>query len=271
MAKTSGAALTEFFFLTIILVPLLFGTAMLGKQIDIAQRAVMASRYAVWETTVHGHGASADEVRHRFFAPSPGEDDSETDAADAERAGVTSRRGAEGDPDETGSAREDDAASGGILAQTRVAVRVDGVGARHEASDGSAVARTVGRAVNAAGDAIRRASGGEWDITADGMTRGVVSVPVESNGWLAGRTLEERSVIMNDGWNASGLNQLNARTKSFVPAGGLETVGNVLSNAGVLPVLKELKGLDGALGLVDASALPLPEVRPLQPYAERRP
>ena len=257
-AKARGAALTETFFLTMILVPLLFGTAMLGKLIDIRQTAVQASRYTVWEATVHGDAAPPDDVHARFFARH-----GDGYAGGATDGGATAA--ASGDTGEMG-----------MRAQTRVSFGPAGVAARdyeHERArgDDGGVAMTVGEAIHGAGNLLDGANGGEWNVSADGFVRGSVSVPVEGNGWLAGSTLIEPAVILNDGWSASGTAQLEKRTKSFVPAGALDTVGDVLSAVSVVPILKELKGLNGALGKVDAASLPDGERHVLAPYRETSP
>jgi len=52
-SNARGSALTEFFFLTIIMLPLFFGIPMIGKLIDLKQTAVQAGRYAAWEATTN--------------------------------------------------------------------------------------------------------------------------------------------------------------------------------------------------------------------------
>ena len=267
--ESRGAALTEFAILTIILVPLLFGTAMIGKLIEVRQTAVQASRYAVWETTVHGVDAPASSVAERFFG---------------EHAAVLSSApygaaSADADPEGRRAAPAD--AARGIPGDTRVVVRGGAVAEARDASvTGPRNARATGEAVAEAGRALGSLTDGEWELPGDGFVRRGVTVPVERTPWLANATggcgagqshcLSELSVIMSDGWSVAGTEESERRVRSLVPASALDAVGTLLSEAGRLPVLKELRGLDNALGAVDAITLPPTEsgVRTLDPYAE---
>ena len=61
----SGAALTETVVMLTVLIPLALGVSMIGKMMDVKQTTVQASRYAVWESTVHD--AMPTDMDVRFF------------------------------------------------------------------------------------------------------------------------------------------------------------------------------------------------------------
>ena len=145
----------------------------------------------------------------------------------------------------------------------------------------------VGGAVRDAGSAMesfsRFGDDTDWALTGDGLTVGGVRVGIERSGWLerlapdcsiagAFACLDELSVIMSDGWSASGTKQAKERVRSLVPANALHTLGDAVSVAGKLPPFKDLEGLKNAFGHVDMSVLPPAEdnVRPLERYEEER-
>ncbi|MDG3064646.1 hypothetical protein ACFQ4M_14285 [Thauera mechernichensis] len=78
-ARIRGQSSVEFLALALVLLPLLLIVPLIGKQLDIAQAAAAAARYAAFEGTVR-HGGSlqpwkpdavlADELRRRFFSTS---------------------------------------------------------------------------------------------------------------------------------------------------------------------------------------------------------
>ncbi len=77
--RTRGQSTVEFLVLALALLPLFLIVPLLGKHLDIAQTAAIASRYVAFEGMVH-HGSSlqpwksdaqlAEEVRRRFFGTS---------------------------------------------------------------------------------------------------------------------------------------------------------------------------------------------------------
>ncbi len=76
-SRQRGQSTVEFVVLAFVLVPLLLAVPLIGKYMDIAQTAAVASRYAVFEGTVR-HSSATDgwktdaglamEVRRRFFS-----------------------------------------------------------------------------------------------------------------------------------------------------------------------------------------------------------
>ena len=70
MKRQNGGALTEFFFVTMIMVPLFFAIPMVGKLVDLKQTTIQASRYSAWEATVYPSGANGNmptAVKERFW------------------------------------------------------------------------------------------------------------------------------------------------------------------------------------------------------------
>jgi len=255
----------------IILVPLLFGTAMIGKLIDVRQTAVQASRYAAWESTVNDGVVTDGDVTARFFADRSSPVASmAAGALDRNPGGENALWGARGTP------------STGVMEDTRVTVDVAGVSIVEDRSiEGPTAARTMGTVVVGAGQALSHVTGGDWELEADGLLRRGVTVPVENNGWLARQIggcgsvdapdcLQELSVIMTDDWSVGSNAAARDRARNLVPAGALRALSDLLSHAGNLPILKELSGLAGALGKVDVEALPASETgrRTLGDYDE---
>lgn len=79
LPRQRGQSTVEFVVLALVLVPLVLIVPLLGKYMDIAQVAAVASRYAAFESTVSHSGALggwksdallAQEVRRRFFSNS---------------------------------------------------------------------------------------------------------------------------------------------------------------------------------------------------------
>ena len=78
-SRQHGQSTVEFVVLSLVLVPLLLAVALIGKYMDLAQTAAVASRYAAFEATVRHASANggwksdaelAMEVRRRFFSNS---------------------------------------------------------------------------------------------------------------------------------------------------------------------------------------------------------
>lgn len=264
-----GAALTELVVLTLLLVPLIVGIPMLGKLIDVRLSAVQASRYAVWEASVDAQATPPTNVAERFFGdPANAIVSRPTAPGENPLWGPASRGGAASDPRFGAADVRVDPARVAALAYAEVPDTLRGEG----------VARRGGEAVRAAGEALAGSTGGRWDLTADGLLLGGVHVEIAGDGWFAGdraacaagawRCVEERSVIMIDGWSAGGAAMARERARSLVPMGALGWVGDLLATIGKVPVFKELKGLEDAFGHVDVEHLPENERRrrTLEPY-----
>ena len=266
-----GSALVEAVVLMVVLVPIMFGVVMIGKLIDLKQTGEQASRYAAWEATVHApdspQGARPAAVRERFF----GKRENAISSSPHE-PGNHQLWGAQASTDDVSWA-------------SRTAIRIDpeSIDAQHYAYGVGepTVAMQVGRAAASAGKVLDGVRGNQWGLAADGLVRATVGVQVKSNDWLTApgqgkgkgqgqgqgqgqvcgaadnfACLHSSTVIMADGWSSSSDQQAAERVRSLVPLSALEPLGNIISRVGHIPMLKELKKLDGALGHVDMSVLP---------------
>lgn len=68
-----GQALVEGVIIVLVLLLVLFGTVLIGKRVDIAHGAILASRYAAFERSVWAPGGKSDtqiaiEIRNRLYA-----------------------------------------------------------------------------------------------------------------------------------------------------------------------------------------------------------
>lgn len=256
-AVQKGSAMVETAILMVVLIPVIFGTVMVGKLIDLKQTSEQAGRYAAWEATVYPQsgpdGLKPAAVRERFF----GAADNAISSTRRE-AGSNTLWGAEDATQNPGWADR----SGIEIDESSVA------GLAYERGVGDAsVAMRVGRAAGGSGEILDGLKGNSWGLTTNGLVRAGVSVPVKTNEWLqAGAQtcgsesgyvcLQSKSVILVDGWSASSDEQAKRRVRSLVPASALQPLGDLIANVGHLPMFKELKKLDGAFGHVDMSVLP---------------
>ena len=281
--RVRGGALTEFAVLLSVMVPLLVSVPMLGKLVDLQQTNVQAARYALWEATVEEGARAPGELRARFYG-----DPSAPLSSRPEAVGRNALWG----PGEGGASETRTASAEGVpdarveIDAARVAALPygDPFGHAAAATPGPRLAARAGAAVRSTGGLLEGATGGEWNLTADGLLGGGVRVGVARHEMLlagrAGRAcasavacLEERAVILVDGWSAAGEAGAERRVRSLVPAAAARRVGDAIALVGHLPVYKDLRELKGALGWVDVTRLPDSErgTRPLLPHrGERR-
>lgn len=254
--SSKGSALVETSILMTVMLPVIFGTAMVGKIIDLKQTAEQAGRYAAWEATVYPqsgpNNAAPTAIADRFFGQS-----STAIQTHAIEAG-SHRLWGELDKLE----RE------GLAAETQVQILSNSVIASYERDISEpSVAMSIGQQAGRAGEFLDGLSGNSWGLSSDGLLRAEVGVAIQGNSWLAstqqgcasGETfacLQSASVILADGWSASGDVQAKRRVRSLMPASALQPLGDVVSLVGHLPMFKELKDLRGAFGHVDMSVLP---------------
>lgn len=252
-----GSAMVETAILMVVLIPVIFGTVMVGKLIDLKQTSEQAGRYAAWEATVYPQsgpdGIKPALVRQRFFG-----------AADNAISSTTQDAGSN-----TLWGAKDDTQSHGWSEKTGIEIEESSVaGLAYERGVGEAsVAMRVGQAAGSSGEILDGLQGNSWGLSTNGLVRAGVSVPVKTNEWLqaGGQAcgsesgyvcLHSKSVILVDGWSASSDDQAKRRVRSLVPASALQPLGDLISNVGRLPMFKELKKLDGAFGHVNMSVLP---------------
>ena len=69
--REKGSAMVETAILLVVLLPVIFGTVMIGKLTDLKQTSEQAGRYAAWEATVYPqsgpNGIRPSATRERFF------------------------------------------------------------------------------------------------------------------------------------------------------------------------------------------------------------
>lgn len=265
--RCAGSAMTEFAVLCVFLmVPLMLAIPMLGNMVDMRQTAVQAGRYATWQSTVQSQGVQDHALlRDRFFSRSDALISSHTSDA-----GHNVLWGEGNEPD------------GVLRSASDIEVDTETVGMNtrlHADDDGLGIASGIGAVVETAGDAIGTLTGREWGLGETALTRTEISLAVKANEW--GRNtgtneacgggmgcMFEGGAILVDGWSASGDAQAKERTQALVPATALESVGDVLSVLGAVPVFKELGRLDGMFGYVDMAPLPEHADRGLDRYVE---
>ncbi len=238
--RQRGQAVTEFAAMGAVLVPLFLLVPLLGKVSDLNHTTIEASRYAAWERTVADTGQKPDtelaaEIQRRLY--------SRPDMpihTGAGRPDVKKDR----NPLWTGYGGKD------VL---RSAVDDVGMGVSEGKAPGplsSAVASVVTRAGQLMG---RFNSGARFDLENDGLYAARVGTNVGANDLAflgskdcSGKDSKEvfacitrQNVILADGWDASGPQQVEARTKAFVPLGIFSGVTKVTDIVGKVPFMKE--------------------------------
>ena len=257
----TGSALTEFAVLMVVSVPLFLMLPMLGKMADVNQSTIQASRYGAWERTVSNKEGKRllIEISNRFFAnPDLG--------IRSGRGGVVSGQGSQnvfwsgyGADSRFFTAGED-----------VIDPSVVGEGKAFEQSAAGRLSTNIVKM----GEEIGKHTGGNWDLSANGMFVSTVRANVSGNSLLQkGKNcqgnetdksfvcVERTNVILVDGWGARDALHVEERTKSLVPLGALQPFGDALAKVGRgLSILGdapfgELKKLEGAFGLVKPDVL----------------
>ncbi len=256
MNRHYGGALIEFVYLSMIMAPLFFAIPMIGKLIDLKQTTIQASRYSAWETTVYPGGSNGNmptAVKERFFGDNKNAFVSYSSEAGSnplwgdDEINVNGRWWNETD------AVIDEGSVSGMPYQTIITSGGNGFEIGNQASN--------------SGEILDGVSGNTWGLESNGYVRADINLDIQESTWLE-RTqgncggensytcINASSVIMNDGWSASGNDQVRRRVRSLMPASILEPIGNAVSLLGNLPVLDELDGLKNAFGHVDMDVLP---------------
>lgn len=259
MKRQHGAALAETFILMLVLTPIMFGVPMIGKLIDLRQNTVQASRYAAWQATVSNSATAPNDINDRFFSIAGVPLGGDASAPNA-------LWGDTQDDDQTSELPEVEAQSlSNYWTPAHTEVRLDEqsgaalpyISAYDSGADGKAALEIQGM-VEKAGDAAASVTGGEWMQSGSlkGMLRGEVQAQVQGNGWFDTLTFNDSTVIMYDNWSSRNDSQAADRSRAMVPAGALEPIGNMFAKVGAIPMLKELKNLDGRFGYVDMQPLP---------------
>jgi hypothetical protein len=268
--KQLGNATVETLLIATAMIPFFTGIPLMGKIADINNTTTQASRYLAWEQTVGRPGNPPQqnlqlELQNRFFA-------------DPDLQIRSDRQQITGDdainPMWAGYGFDNDGNPNRLIDQANgPTYQLD-----NDNPDGLAGSLLAG--IDTMGDTMSSFSGGEWDVEAQGLYTGQVSINVMRNAFLAqgvdcsSRVSESitacitrANAIFVDSWDAQNANQAGARARTFVPAGALEPVGNLLARVpGKVPFFRDLGGLqsdeNGGFGYVN------PNVLPMDRYAE---
>ncbi|MBT2990011.1 MAG: hypothetical protein KME65_13740 [Candidatus Thiodiazotropha sp. (ex Ctena orbiculata)] len=270
LRKQQGNATVETILIATVAVPLLTGIPLIGKIADINNTTTQSSRYLAWEQTIAGPNyKSSDqleiEVRNRFFARPDLQIRTDQDRLTDEESE---------NPLWTGYGyQEDDEANRLVSLDSSVTQSVTNVRP-------NSIAGTLSSGIKTIGDTMAGFTGGEWDIEENGLYTGMVTIEVASNPIMSSGfdcddqesesaivCVRRSNTIYADGWDAENAAHAANRSRTFVPAGALEPVGNTLADiATLVPFFADIQGLrsdnNGGFGYVN------PNVLPMDRYAE---
>ncbi len=258
--NVSGSALVETTILMLVMLPVVFGLAMVGNLIDLKQTTEQAARYSAWESTVYpdasANSTSVDTVNDRFFAVSESPISSQPNTSAQNRLW-----GSQG------------LAIADLQSRSEFTIDESSLTVAYGASQqSSTLSMKIGQTVGRSGEFLEGVSGNAWGLTAEGLTASTVGININASEWLPSggadcaaedgqACLSSQAAILSDGWSASDDEQARQRVRSLMPASVLEPIGNAVSVVGHLPLFNELKDLRGAFGHVDMTVLPEYESR----------
>jgi hypothetical protein len=268
--KQQGNATVETILIATVTVPLLTGIPLLGKIADVNNTTAQSSRYLAWEQTIAGQNTKPieqleTEVRNRFYA--------RPDLQIRTNQGVLTNEEDE-NPLWTGFGYDDDEQENRLVSLGS-AIRLE-----NDNVSPDSIAGTLSTGINMVGDTLGAFTGGEWDIEENGLYTGTVSVDVAGNSMFASGVdcndqesettiacIRRSNTIFTDSWDARNPAHAASRSRSFVPAGALEPVGDSLANvASIVPFFADIRTLrsdsNGGFGYIN------PNVLPMDRYAE---
>ncbi|MES9970352.1 MAG: hypothetical protein ABW092_09985 [Candidatus Thiodiazotropha sp.] len=263
--RQSGGATVETILVATVLVPVLGSLPLLGKIADINNTTNQASRYMAWEQTVTGQSGKPvsqlqSEVSNRFFA----------------RPDLHIRTDREGlsEDDQTnhfwtgyGYTEEDEI--------NRLVSYGDGMTLELGNDEPDSLAGTLSSGIATIGRTMARFTGGEWEIEDAGLYTARVSVNVASNQYLesgngcgnsdsedVAACVSRANTIFVDAWEVADADHAEDRTRTFVPAAGLEELGSAaVQIVGMVPFFADIGTLEtdenGGFGYIDSEVLPL--------------
>lgn len=277
--RCHGAALTETFILSVVLVPMLFLFPLIGRIGDLKSTTDQAGRYLAWEHSVGSGNSGRQDVVARFYEQ-PG------------AAILTGQRSRNGDqaflplweiqPDNTETAVITESGSGDSSGIDPLAVPDDlhaplsirfGDGAGVSEETGGVPGFSAGilsKGIGEIAGAMNFASGAEWDASEEGLYTSGIQLEIASHPLLpisgtscTGQSgsdslacLSSATTLLVDGWGVGDIDHALRRTRAMVPATALDPVGEALSVVGKLPMFTDLEKLEDAFGHVDADPLP---------------
>ncbi|MEW8191600.1 MAG: hypothetical protein AB2766_20075 [Candidatus Thiodiazotropha endolucinida] len=268
--KQKGNATVETILIATVTVPLLTGIPLMGKIADINHTTAQSSRYLAWEQTIAGpHYKDIEqletEVNNRFFVRPDLQIRTDREALTNEGFENPFWSGIGYDEDDE---------------ENRLVVLGRGFDASVSNQRPESIAGTLSAGINEIGDTLASITGGQWDIEENGLYTGRVSIEVAGNTILtSGVDCNEQesgtitacvtytNTIYADSWDARDPAQAARRSRSFVPAGALESIGDALADvATIVPFFADIQGLhsdsNGGFGYIN------PHVLPMDRYAE---
>jgi hypothetical protein len=265
LSKQNGNATVETILIATVAVPLLTGIPLVGKIADVNNTTAQSSRYLAWEQTIAGDSYKPNErleaeVRHRFMARPDLQIRTSLDELTEEESE---------NPLWSGFGRnEDDEENRLVSFDSTLTTRVDNVRP-------SSIAGTLSAGIHTIGDTMASITGGNWDIEENGMITGTVSLEVTGNSIMSSGVdcndqesdetvacVRRSNTIFVDSWDAENAGHAAERSRSFVPAGALEPVGDALANIVTLvPFFADIQGLrsdsNGGFGYINPNVLPM--------------
>ena len=302
IAYANGAALVETIALSAGLLLFMTGIPMVGSLIDLNQTTMQASRYLAWEKTVQPNSVLVtDQVESRFFqdhsAPIQTQKPIDELLGTNLLWGPLVRNTTPNGTAESGSLPVSLTQNRIPLHQrARVTADVKNVvsyiadetlptsaqfsngkpGTTISNPEKSRVFDRVGRVVGGLGRFLSKDGWDNANPYVNGLMRSQVEVKVENNQLLkfAGNNcvqggagcVHESTSILVDGWSAANPQVLRDRVHGFVPSNRLHAVGKLISKIKVIPMLKDLKHLEGAFGCVKLGVRPSKDMRALPTY-----
>ncbi|MEW8506899.1 MAG: hypothetical protein AB2598_09335 [Candidatus Thiodiazotropha sp.] len=263
--KQHGNATVETILIATVTVPLLTGIPLIGKIADVNNTTSQSSRYLAWEHTIAGPNYKTAEqleveVRNRFF--------SRPDLQIRTNQETVSGEDVE-NPFWSGFGYEDNGGENRLVSldsdlnQTVVNTAPE------------SIAGALSSGINTIGDSLATITGGEWDLEENGLYTGTVSIEVAGNSILSSGVdctnqeseiavacIRRSNTIFADSWDARNAGHAARRSRSFVPAGALEPVGNALANiVSRVPFFADIQGLradsNGGFGYINPNVLPM--------------
>lgn len=257
-----GQATTEFLIGAIAIVPILLMIPLLGKVSDVNHTAIEASRYAAWETTVATPAAKSVEVltsetQRRFF----------------EHPDLFIQTGQT--PTGSNSDRNPLWTAGAESRLVTSSTQSIGLSLTREEEPGG-VARTISDGLTLmAGIPGLFKDDLKFDVEKHGLVTARIGVDVAANGFgfeavqgcSAAATssfscVARQNVILTDAWDAATKEEVDARTKAFVPAAIFEDLTKITDVVGHVPFIKEWGRIEP--GYVDSDVVPEDRLGPYE-------
>ena len=233
--RQRGQAMVEMIVGTAVLVPLMLGTMLIARYVDIRSAAVQASRYAAFERATNLDAITEAEigrkVRTRLFTV--------TDSPLRANDGLAN--------DAQWRDENPDFQDGSIRSRRLIARPADVLTTTRESEPTSAAARSASAIVTGI-DQVGALSGSNFDLNTRGFHTGTVSVKLANLTSLPAPldtlnlTFTEHTAVLGDAWQSGSPGAVAERTGALVPTRLFTRVNDILE-----PVLDVLSLFEPAL------------------------